>query len=129
VACDWVSVRDVFVNLINNALKYNDKPVRRLEIGYWKPGEPDPPLDTFTGNTPPIIFYVRDNGIGIDPRHQEQVFKIFKRLHIRDAYGGGTGAGLAIVRLLVERHQGKVWLTSKPGEGSTFYFTLGDKPQ
>jgi len=128
IACDRVRVREIFVNLISNALKYNDKPIHRLEVGYWKHGESDAPSDISKASPPPFVFFVRDNGIGIDPRHHEQVFKIFKRLHTRDAYGGGSGAGLTIVRLLVERHGGKVWLTSKPGVGSTFYFTLGDKP-
>ena len=70
------------------------------------------------------MYYVRDNGIGIAPRHFEQVFKMFKRLHGRDEYGGGTGAGLTIVRKLVERHHGQVWPESTGSEGSTFYFNL-----
>ena len=74
-----------------------------------------------TGHT---IFYVTDNGIGIEPRHFAQVFKLFKRLHGRDEYGGGGGVGLTIVRKLVERHHGRVWLDSCPGQGTTVYFTL-----
>ena len=70
------------------------------------------------------IFYVKDDGIGIAERHFEQAFKMFKRLHDRDEYGGGTGAGLTIVRKLVERHRGQVWIDATPGEGTTFYFTL-----
>ena len=70
------------------------------------------------------IYYVRDNGIGIAVKHRAQVFGIFKRLHTRDAFGGGTGAGLTIARRLVERHGGLLWLTSALGEGSTFFFTL-----
>ena len=67
---------------------------------------------------------MKDNGIGIHHKHFEQVFKMFKRLHGRDEYGGGTGAGLTIVQKLVELHHGRVWLDSTPGEGTTFYFTL-----
>ena len=69
-------------------------------------------------------FYVRDNGIGIPDRHLETVFRIFKRLHARDQYGGGTGAGLTIVRKIIERHNGRVWIESTLGEGTSVFFTL-----
>jgi signal transduction histidine kinase len=72
----------------------------------------------------PIVLYVRDNGIGIPQKHYEAVFRIFKRLHGRDEFGGGTGAGLTIARKIVERHGGRIWLDSLPGEGTTVYFTL-----
>ena len=65
-----------------------------------------------------------DNGIGIPEKHRDKVFQIFKRLHARDAYGGGTGAGLCIAQKIVERHGGRIRLDSKPGEGTTFWFTL-----
>ena len=71
---------------------------------------------------------MRDNGIGIEQRHFRQVWNMFRRLHGRDAYGGGTGAGLSIVKKLIERHSGQVWLDSKLGEGSTFFFTLPQAP-
>ncbi len=70
-------------------------------------------------------FYVRDNGIGIDEKHQTEVFRIFKRLHGRNEFGGGVGAGLTIVKKIVERHGGTIRLESTKDEGTTFYFTLG----
>ena len=124
IMCDHVRVREVLVNLLSNALKYNDKPAKRVKVGFihthesaLRQGFPD----STAGQT---VYYVHDNGIGIAPRYFDQVFKMFKRLHGREEYGGGTGAGLTIVRKLVERHRGQVWLASTVGEGSTFFFTL-----
>ena len=124
IVCDRIRVREVLVNLLSNGLKYNDTANKRIEVGFIEPHEA--PLrirfpESISGHT---VYYVRDNGIGIAPRHFEQVFKMFKRLHGRDEYGGGTGAGLTIVRKLVERHRGQVWPESTGSEGSTFYFTL-----
>ncbi|MFO1500639.1 MAG: GAF domain-containing protein [Verrucomicrobiota bacterium] len=122
--CDRIRVREIFTNLLSNALKYNNKPRRRIEVGFFAPGEsgecPNAPQECQRHT----IYYVRDNGIGIDQRHYAQVFAMFKRLHGRTEYGGGAGAGLAIVKKLVERHRGCVWLDSALGEGSTFFFTL-----
>ena len=111
VACNRVMVGELLHNLIVNGLKYNDSAEKKIGIG-CVPGAVE------------TVYYVRDNGIGIPEKHQESIFRIFKRLHGRDKYGGGTGAGLTIVKKIVERHGGKIWVESQPGAGSTFYFTL-----
>jgi PAS domain S-box-containing protein len=115
VQADRVYVGEIFNNLIVNAIKYNDKAEKWVEIGCEASPE---------GDAQSPVFYVRDNGIGIAPQHHEAIFRIFRRLHGREEYGGGTGAGLTIVRKIVERHGGRIWLVSQPGMGSTFYFTL-----
>jgi len=104
-------IREVFQNLIANAAKYNDKKEKWVEIGCDRQGAVP-------------VFFVRDNGIGIPPQHRESIFRIFKRLHEQSKYGGGTGAGLTIVKKIVERHGGRIWLDSVEGAGTTFYFTL-----
>jgi signal transduction histidine kinase len=70
---------------------------------------------------------VRDPGIGIPAQFHEAIFELFRRLHPAQAYGGGSGAGLAIARRLVRLHGGELWVDSAPGQGSTFYFTLGQE--
>ncbi len=124
VRCDRVRCREILVNLLSNALKYTGEGEKRIEVGYINPGEDHPRPACPDGAAGHSIFYVKDNGIGISPKHFGQVFKMFKRLHGQDDYGGGTGAGLTIVKRLVERHRGQVWLDSAPGTGTTFYFTL-----
>jgi two-component system, chemotaxis family, sensor kinase Cph1 len=118
IYCDRTQITEVFTNLLSNAIKYNDNAEKWIEIGCTesKTQNPEPPL-LYT-------FYVRDNGIGISEHHLERVFQIFKRLHAKDKYGGGTGAGLTIVQKIIERHGGKIWVESSLGKGSTFYFTL-----
>jgi signal transduction histidine kinase len=100
----------VLTNLISNALKYNDKGERWVEIGME---DGDPPR-----------YYVRDNGIGISDDATDRIFEIFRRMHGKEEFGGGVGAGLTIARRTVERHGGKLWLESSLGQGSTFFFTL-----
>ena len=124
IMCDRIRVREVLVNLLSNAIKYNDKLAKRIEVGYVNAQEISLRGGFPAGIDGQNVYYVRDNGIGILPRHFDQVFKMFKRLHGREDFGGGTGAGLTIVRKLVERHCGQVWLESNAGEGSTFFFTL-----
>ena len=112
ITCDRVRVAEVFRNLITNALKYNDKPVPLVEIGR---------RESATGESE---FTVQDNGIGIKPDFHARVFAPFKRLHAKEAYGGGSGVGLAIVKRIVEAHGGHIGVSSQPGEGATFAFTL-----
>jgi light-regulated signal transduction histidine kinase (bacteriophytochrome) len=126
IECNPVRVREIFSNLISNAIKYNlrDKPM--VELTYISA---DADADAARQNAPPetegqIIYCVRDDGIGIEQRHFEQVFRMFKRLHGRDEFGGGMGAGLTVVQKVVQRHGGAIWLESTLGEGSCFYFTL-----
>ena len=122
--CDRVRVREVLANLISNAAKYTDKAQPWVEIGFIGVDDKPRPASTPADARDDTIFYVRDNGIGIEARHKSRVFEIFKRLHSHDAYGGGSGAGLTIARKMVEQHTGRLWFDSQPGLGSTFYFTL-----
>ncbi|MEO0035022.1 MAG: hypothetical protein RLZZ501_1045 [Pseudomonadota bacterium] len=108
---DAGQLASLFQNLIGNAIKYRspDRPpvvtlsARRVE-GWWQVG-------------------VADNGIGIEPDYYERIFRLFQRLHSRERYDG-TGIGLALCKKIVERHGGRIWVESRPGEGSRFLFTL-----
>lgn len=125
LACDRTRTIELFTNLVSNAIKYNDKPQKWVEIGYIAATEDRSALPDSLRQAP-TVFFVRDNGIGIRERHLDNVFKIFKRLHAPGRYGGGTGAGLTIVQKIVERHGGNIVLQSVFGEGSTFYFSLSE---
>ncbi len=118
--CDSAVAGDVFRELLDNALQYNDKPRRWIEIGT----RPSADFATLHDVEPTPVFYVRDNGIGISQKHLRTIFRIFKRLHVRDHFGSGSGAGLTILEKLLTRCGGRIWVESTPGEGSTFYFTL-----
>jgi len=97
-------------NLIGNGLAYRSDKPPDIHISAKRSGKD-------------WIFSVRDNGIGIDPNHYEQIFEIFKRLHSQKDHPG-TGIGLAVCRRVVNRHGGKIWVESEPGHGSTFHFTI-----
>ncbi len=114
-----LQIATVFRNLISNATKYNDEAEKRVEIGIDPEAEQDPSMTT---------FYVRDNGVGIEKDLQAAAFKMFKRLHPRSAYGEGTGAGLSFVKKIVENQGGSIWLSSIPGQGTTFFLTLRRYP-
>lgn len=103
-------LRIVFRNLIANALKFSDKPVPKIEIGATSAEEA-------------TTVFVRDNGIGIEKAHFDRIFLIFQRLHRKDEYEG-VGAGLTIVRKIIESQGGRIWVESNVGEGSTFRFTI-----
>lgn len=111
---DKTLMEEVFMNLITNGLKYNNQEQKIIDIGYIKNLQ----------QSSHIILYIRDNGIGIQEEHQSIIFNIFKRLHGQKSFGGGTGAGLTIVKKIIERHGGKIWVESTYGQGSIFYFTL-----
>jgi light-regulated signal transduction histidine kinase (bacteriophytochrome) len=100
----------LFQNLLANALKYNHDQSPEIKIGYEDEGES-------------CRFYVRDNGIGIDPQFHDRIFMIFQRLHTRQEYSG-TGIGLALCKKIVERHNGSIRVESRKGEGATFSFAL-----
>jgi light-regulated signal transduction histidine kinase (bacteriophytochrome) len=111
IECDPSIIRQVWVNLISNALKFTSKKeVRIIEIGSKTEGAE-------------IIYYVKDNGAGFDMAYANKLFGVFQRLHAASEYEG-TGAGLAIVQRIILRLQGRVWADAKINEGATFYFAL-----
>lgn len=112
ITCNEVTMKELFINLIANAIKYNDKEQKNIEIGFLKKHKDKKD-----------VFYVKDNGIGIEKKYFDQIFHIFKRLDSN--YGNGTGFGLSLVKKIVENHHGEIWLESELGKGSSFYFTLG----
>ena len=101
-------LKELFVNLITNGLNYNEKEEKVVRICYEDKGGKQ-------------VFYVADNGMGIEDDYKDEIFKPFKRIH---ADKSGTGLGLTICRKIVEAHGGKIWLESELGNGSTFFFTI-----
>ena len=99
-------------NLISNAWKYTAKKTKaRIEIGA-------------TDEDGTTVYFVRDNGVGFDPKYAEKLFVPFQRLHA-DREFDGIGVGLATVKRIVNRHGGRIWAESRPDEGATFHFTMG----
>ena len=105
---DRARLVEVMQNLIDNAAKFSvDQPEPRVEIGVQENQE--------------CIFFVRDNGIGIAPKHHQRIFGLFDKL---DPTSDGTGVGLALIKRIIEIHGGRIWIESEKGQGATFYFTL-----
>jgi signal transduction histidine kinase len=109
---DRARLVEVMQNLLDNAAKFmGAQHTPRIEVGQ----------EGVDPEHPNLIFYVRDNGIGIAPEHFDRVFGLFNKL---DPRSEGTGIGLALVKRIVEVHGGKIWVQSELGKGSTFFFTL-----
>ncbi len=113
-------LKQVFLNLLSNALKYSRHSAdARIEIGCL-------PQVVVAGEPPATnVYFVRDNGVGFDMQFAGKLFGVFQRLHRAEEYEG-TGVGLAIVQRIIARHGGRIWAESEPDKGATFYLTIGD---
>lgn len=108
---DRALLRQVFANLIDNAVKFTSRTATPLiELSGWTDGGV-------------ITYQVKDNGVGFDPQYAHRLFGVFQRLHRQDEFEG-TGVGLALVHRIVQRHGGKTWAESRAPNGASFYFSL-----
>ncbi len=124
---DPLLLRQVFVNLLSNALKFSRKQEKvRIEFGALRAHEAaQAPVEVLRLVDPHTwIYYVRDNGVGFDMRYADKLFGVFQRLHRQEDFKG-TGIGLATVQQIIHRHGGQVWAEAEVGKGATFYFTVG----
>jgi signal transduction histidine kinase len=113
IICDGIKLREVFLNLMTNAIKFSSGN-----------GDVQPKVEVlFRDNVDAHEFIVKDNGIGIDPKNHEEIFAIFKRLDTSNKYEG-TGAGLSIVKSVIDDHGGRIWVESELGKGAAFHFTI-----
>jgi len=110
IIADSTQIVQLFQNLIGNAVKFCRNGTPRIHISAVRNGRE-------------LLFSVQDNGIGIAPEYADEIFTAFRRLHGGDEFPG-TGLGLATCAKIVERHCGRIWVESNPGEGSTFHFTF-----
>jgi len=108
---DLTTLRQVWINLVSNALKYSrDRERSVVEIGSFEKDQA-------------LIYYIKDNGAGFDMKYYDKLFGVFQRLHSQKEFEG-TGVGLAIVQRIIAKHGGRIWAEAKLNEGATFYFTL-----
>ncbi len=115
LVADGRQLVQLFQNLIGNALKFRSDEPARIHVGVRMDGSD-------------WLFSVSDNGIGMEMQYADRIFRVFQRLHVRARYPG-NGIGLAIVKKVVERHRGRVWVDSEPGRGTTIFFTLPAAPE
>jgi PAS domain S-box-containing protein len=110
VRADASQMLQVFQNLLGNAIKFRSERPLKIQIGARKEQQS-------------WVLWVKDNGIGLDPKQSDRIFQVFQRLHSRQKYAG-SGIGLSICKKIIERHGGSIWVESTPNVGSTFFFTL-----
>lgn len=123
VVCDHQKVAELLRNLISNGIKYNTNEHKEIELGVTSKINPE------TQQKESRVFYVKDNGMGIDGKYFDDIFRIFKRLNEENDTVRGSGVGLTYVKKIVQRHEGSIWLESEVGKGTCFYFTLNLEPE
>lgn len=112
ISCNRTKLTELFYNIILNAVVYNDKSQKNIEISY---------------NQDSKVFVIKDNGIGIEAKHLDKIFKLFKRIYNKNINHDGSGVGLTMARKIVEYYGGKIWVESELNHGTCVYFTLGQK--